>query len=482
MPVTRRQQILAKIESSEGQNANPTGSDAILVYEPELSQEVDTVERVPAGSSMSRAFDPVGRKKRSVKFTSDFRGSADTTIPITLPEWGTLGQGAGLRPIQPIQIPVTSVSGTLGYQLGEIVQKGSSAIRGVVIGLFSSGAIVHRLTGSGTVVVAPIAGTFTSTGTLTGESSGTTGTIGTVASYAGLCFAPTSDKRMNVTTGSWSASAPAAGDTALVKASGIIVGICQIVVDNAAGAFTDIDVVLLQGTISNGNTLTVGAKTATISAAPTQSRTPSLTIAHNLDGRRRSIVGSRGDFELSGESGQPLKFTWTFEGDSVAAVDALPATTSALSSVIAPRLLGALIAYGQRVDTTAGDTATDFVRLATKSLNLKASNTVSANLDANAAGGTVGSNVTDRKPVLNAVVNEVQSGFDWDAIVEYATPVRFIAILGTTPGNIVGIVVPNAQAKAAPIGDSDGLVTRDVSLEPKRVLESGDDEYFLVQL
>ena len=135
MPVTRRQQILAKIESSEGQNANPTGSDAILVYEPELSQEVDTVERVPAGSSMSRAFDPVGRKKRSVKFTSDFRGSADTTIPITLPEWGTLGQGAGLRPIQPIQIPVTSVSGTLGYQLGEIVQKGSSAIRGVVIGL-----------------------------------------------------------------------------------------------------------------------------------------------------------------------------------------------------------------------------------------------------------------------------------------------------------------------------------------------------------
>ena len=46
MPVTRRQQILAKIESSEGQNANPTGSDAILVYEPELSQEVDTVERV----------------------------------------------------------------------------------------------------------------------------------------------------------------------------------------------------------------------------------------------------------------------------------------------------------------------------------------------------------------------------------------------------------------------------------------------------
>lgn len=480
MPIIRKQQILAKLETSEGVNASPGASDAVLVYEPSLSDEVQTNDRVPAGPTISRDFVPIGRKTRTLTFQSDFRGSADVSIPVTVPEWGTLITASAFRSIQPVTVPVTSLSGT-GYQVGEIVRK-SSTIRGVVLGLFSGGVLVPRLTGNGDVVVAPIEGTFTSTGTLTGESSGTTGTIGTVANHPGLCYAPTSEKLINVTTGSWAPGVPTVGDVLTVKAGGLLVGLAQLVADNSGGTFTDIDVVLLQGSIANTNTLTIGSNVATINAAPTMKRTPSLTLRHNLDGRRRDLVGARGDFELAGEAGGPLSFSWTFTGDPAAAADTPPVATSGLSSIRPPRLFGALCCYGRRVSVPDGDTAVDFVRLPTKSVAFAAGNTIAPNLDANSAGGSTGANVTDRDPTYSCVVDQVHGGFDWESLRDNANAVRATCIAGTTPGQIVGVVVPNGQVLEAGIGDAEGVATFELSIKPRRIRESGDDEVFLFQL
>lgn len=481
MPLTRKQQILVKLETSEGQNASPAGANAVLVYEPTIQDDVATNDRVPAGATLSRDFVPVGRKTRTVTFTSDLRGSGDATAPVTAPEWDPLIQASAFRQVTPVRLPVTSLSGT-GFQVGEIVRK-SGTIRGVVLACLTGGTtLTHRLTANGDVVVAPLEGTFTSTGTLTGESSGTTGTIGTVANYPGLVYQPTSEKLINVTTGSWSASVPTVGAVLTIKASGVVVGHCQIITDESGGTFDDLHVTLLDGSIANGNTLHSGANSATVNAAPIMVRTPSATIRHNLDGRRRDLVGARGNWELQGEAGGPLTFNWTFQGDPAAAADAIAATTSGLSSIRPPRLLGAVCAYGLRVDVPGGDDPVDFLRLPTKAIGLQPGNTISPNLDANSAGGSTGTNVTDRDPVLTATVDQVHSAFDWESYRDNAQAVRVAVILGTVAGNIVGFVAPNCQVLEANTGDSDGVAVHEVSLKPRRVLEAGDDEVFLFQL
>jgi hypothetical protein len=483
MPLTRKQQILAKIETSLGVDATPGASDAVLVYDPTIADDVATTDRVPAGSTLSRDFVPIGRKSRTITFTSDLRGSADTSIPVTVPEWGTLLTASAYKFVQPVTIPVSALTGT-GFQVGEIVQKGST-IRGIVIGLFVGGVLTSRLTASGNVIVCPIQGTWTSSGTVTGESSGTSATIGTVVNYAGLSYVPTSQNLINVTTGAWSPLVPAVGDVLRVRSGTVVVGFVQVIADNSAGAFTNLDVTLLSGGIANGNVLATGdtvGNTATINASPTMIRTPSLTIRHNLDGRQRGLVGARGDFELRGEAGGPMTFNWTFTGDPGTSVDALPVATAGLSSIRPPRLLGAIAAYGRTVNVPNGDTAVDFVRLPTKSVGLQAGNTISPNLDANSAGGSTGANVTDRDPQLSATVDQIHSAFDWESFRDNALAVRMAILAGTTPGQICGFVAPNCQVLEVANSDADGVAAWDLNMRPRRVLEGGEDEIVIFQL
>lgn len=470
MPLKRKQQILVKVETSQGVNASPGASDAILVYEPTLQTQVDLQDRVPAGPSLSRDVVPVGRKTRTITCQSDFVGSGDTSPAITEPGWAVLAKAAGLRSITPVKVPVSTAPTGTGFQAGEVVQK-SSMIRGVVLGCIVGGAFVHRLTAAGDVIVAPLEGTFTSTGTLTGESSGSTATIGTVADYAGLCYKPTSQQWSTVTVASWSPGSPAVGDVLQVKSGSLVVGSCQVVQDN--GSMTSFEVAMLWGAIAAANTLTDGTNTATISTVA-MSRTPSVTVRHNLDGRRRDLVGARCDFQLRGDSGGPMTFDWTIQGDPVTATNALPATTSGLSTIRPPRLLGALVGYG---------VATESYRIPTKSVGLQPGNQLAPNLDVNATGGSTGTNITDRDPRVNVTADDTHSGgVDWEAARDAGTAVRFFALLGQTAGNVVGIVAPNCQVMEAQHADSEGIATYDLQLRPNRLLEAGDDEFYLFQL
>lgn len=480
MPITRKQQILAKQETSEGVSSSPGAADALLVYEPSLTDDVQTNDRVPAGSSLSRDIVPMGRKSRTISFQSDFRGSGDATSDPDEPDWSALVKAAAFTRVQPIKLPVTSIGGTsTGFQVGEIVQK-TSAIRGVVLGCFSGSTVVEKLTVSGDVIIGPITGTFTTGGTLTGESSGTTATIGTVANYNGWAYKPTSAKTVTLTasSGFTGGSDPRADDVVTIKAGGVVTGNAQVVSINAGG--TSIVVSVLWGPVAITNTVHFGGASATITSAPEMSDTPSTTIRHNLDGRNRDLVGARGDFELTGEAGGPMSFAWTFTGDPVDAVDALPVTTSGLSSIRAPRLFGAICTYGRTMALAEANVA--LYRLPTKSISLSASNTINPNLDANASGGATGANVADRDPTLAVTVDQVHSAFDWEAFRDDALTVHAAVIVGTTAGNICGVVVPNGQVLEATLGDADGVATHEVQIRPRRVLESGDDELWLVQL
>lgn len=473
MPVQRKQQVLAKIETSEGLAATLSASDAAQIFDPALGNTTDVQDRAPAGPTLSRDFAPVGRQTRSLSFRSDFRGSGDTSIPVTEPDWGKFAQACGFKAGTLRRLTCGAVTGT-GFQLGEICSQSAGAIRGVVVAITRAGAPLQRATASGDIVVlAAIVGTLTAAAT-TGESSGSTSTASAAAAHEGLVYQPTSEKLVNVTTSTWTGTPPAAvGEVLLVEnPTGTPVGMVQIITDN--GSFEDLDVTLLQGVMLDTYTLrSAGDGTATISGEPTQVRTPSLTIRHNLDGRQRDLLGARGDFSLEGEVAQPMQFAWNFSGDLGPSIDAPAIATTGLSTIRPPRLLGAICTYGIGEHTH---------RIATKRVALAMQGTVSPNLDANRAGGSTGSNVVDRNPVFNITVDQVHGGFDWEAALAAGTVVRVAMLIGSTAGNMLAITAPICQVVEVSLGESDGIATFDLTIAPRRIRESGDDDLYIAQV
>lgn len=477
MPITRKQQLLSKLETTEGGGATFASTDAIQVFDPSLSDNVDLLDRVPAGPTLSRDFQPIGRKTRQVTFRSDFRGSGTGS---TAPDFAGLLQASGYKSATPRVLTLAAVTGN-GFQLGEQVFQGASYATatavGVVIGVLSAAnAPLHVSATSGQkLVVAVVSGTFASATLTTGNSSASTTTISADAAYSGLVYQPTSEKLISVTTAAWAGGTPSAvGEVLAVESAGLKVGAVQII-SETGGTYTAMSVTLLWGSIANGNTLrnAVGTGTGVINAAPTMTRTPSLAMRHNLDGRNRLLLGARGDFSLEGEVGQPMQFNWTFTGDPGVDADAAPITTSGLSTVRAPRLLGAFCCYG---------VGNAIYRLPTKRVALAQGNTVNPNLDANRAGGSTGSNITDRDPSFTVTVDMVHSNVNWESLRDSGSIVRVGFLLGDTLGNMVSLVAPNCQVTECALGDADGVATFDVTMKPLRIAESGDDELYIGHL
>lgn len=477
MPITRKQQLLAKLETTEGGGATFASGDAVEVFDPAISDSVDLLDRVPAGSTLSRDFTPVGRKTREITFTSDLKGSGTAS---TVPPWGLLLEACGYRQdddgtrsFRILKVEFGTISGS--FQLGEQITQDTGNDVGVIVGLFSTSDVpkIRTTADSDYALVVEVKGTLIDATATTGSSSSATDSTATFATTTDHhAFMPTSKKLLNVTIGAWSGAAnPSAGEVFEVKNGSTLVGSVQLVEEHSG---TDIDLTLLWGEIADTYTLVeAGGETATISGDPDPVLTPSLAVRHNLDGRNRLLLGSRGSFSMTGEVGQPLSFTWTFTGDVGTDADATPITTTGLSSVRAPRLLGAICAYGE------GANVRD---LQTKSITFDSGNTVASNLDANSAGGATGANVTDRDPSISVQVDNTLSTTDWEALRDNGTTVRAAFVLGTTAGNIVSLVAPVCQVTEVSIGDADGVSVMDVTLRPRRIDEAGDDEVFISQL
>ena len=471
----RKQQLLIKKEASPGENANPGASNVIAVFDPTYTDNVDQVERNPAGGSFSRGFSSIGRTSRTINFTSELRGSGDVSLPITPPEWSDLCEASGYKLCTLKKVTLGAVTGT-GFQIGEILSQASGAVRAVILGCFTAaGVLVERLTTSGGhLAVALLVSTPTAAAS-TGESSGSTATASAVADYEGHALQVTSEQLVQVSTGAWSGGTPAVGESVDVESGGGKVGGAIVIADLAGGAFTSMTVVLTWGAMLNGYTLRTasGAGTATVSADPTQTRTPSVTARHNLDGRRRDALGGRADFSLEAEVGNPLVFSWTLQGDLGPALDTQPIATTGASTVRAPRMQDCILAYGR---------GNAIYRLPTKSIGLQNGGSINPNLDGNRPGGSTGTLITDRVPVMNWQTDMLHGAFDWEAIRDQAIAIRVAWLLGKTKGNIVGVVAPNVQVVGASAGESNGIAVFDISANPRRVLESGDDELYLVQL
>jgi hypothetical protein len=482
MPIFRKQQILSKLEPNEGTSSNPGAVDAEQVFDPQLSDDVDVQSRVPAGPTLSRDFDPVGRQSRTLTFRTDLRGSGSTS---TAPGMGKYLQPSGYQLSTLKVLTLAAVTGGPGFQIGEQVFQGASYATatavGVLLGILSSAnAPKHRsATATDKLVVAVVSGTFANTTATVGNSSASTSTITALADYTGFCYQPTSKKLVRLQVDAWSAGTVAAGDVLKLEnaTTGALLGAVQI---DTLTSQTDFEAQILflqdggwHATPATNRLRSPSGNTTLLNAAQTATKTPSITHKHNIDGRLRESVGSRGDFTLEGESGGPMQFAWSFVGDLVDAIDAPQVATSGLSTVRPPRLLGAFLCYGLGNET---------YRLATKRIVVNNAGTVSPNQDGNRPGGTTGSNITDRNPTIVVTVDEVNGAFDWELARKNGTPIRVAFLLGTTQGNIVAITAPLCQVTAIAIADADGVAGNDVTLAPKRIRESGDDELYIAQL
>lgn len=472
MPISRKFQFLFGIESSEGQAATLGASDAVQAYDPQLSGGPSFDDRNPVGATLSRGPKSIGRDQGEFTCKTDFRGSGDTSLPITQPDWGKLGRCSGLVAFTPQALALDAPASGTGIQFGEIINTGPT--RAVVIGLLAAGVPVDQLTGAGTAVLAMLtAGSFTNGETINGESSGTAADANADAvDYAGVAYKPTSRKLFNIITAA--ACATAVGEVVTFERAGIYVGAAQVVVNN--GAFTDTDLSLLEGNVAQGDTVRLadGVTTTTISApGPVQTETTSGTAQFNEDGEQSQFLGSRTAWSLDGEAGGPLQFTWTMRGNPTTPIDANPIATTGLGTITAPNFRGAICSYGYNAQIH---------RLTTKNLSFSNGGQIEDNLDANAVSGSNGSNIVDRAPVVSVTVDRTHSAFPWRELQREGTPVRVAYMLGASPGNIVGIVAPKCQVEGVQRSDSNGIMTWDLQLNPLKVLEQGDDDFYLVQL
>lgn len=470
MPITRKFQFLFGIESSEGQAVALGANDAVQAYDPQLSGGPSFDDRAPTGATLSRGPKSIGRDEGEFTCRTDFRGSGDTSDPVDEPDWGKLGSCSGMVGFTPVELTMGSPSAGSGIQLGEIVSQASGSVRGVVVGLLAGGVPVDRLTGSGVAVVAPLVGTLGAAPCF-GESSQSAATASAAGDYAGICYKPTSEKLFNIQTAA--ACAAVVGEVVTFERGGVLVGSAQLVRNN--GAFTDVDMTLLHGNVADGDTVRAAAGgTTTISApGPVQTQTTSGTAQFNEDGEESKLLGCRTSFSLDGDAGGPLQFTWTARGNPTEPEDKVAIATSGLGAITAPNFRGALCVYGYD---------DEIHRLTTKSLGFSNGAQIEDNLDANAESGSNGSNVVDRAASISTTVDRTHSAFPWRKLQREGTPVRVAYMLGRTPGNIVGIVAPKCQVEGVQRSDSSGVMTWDLQLNPLKVLEKGDDDFYLIQL
>lgn len=475
-----RQQILAKIETSDGVAVTPSSSDAVLIYDPECDDDVSFLERRPAGATLSQQFDPAGMTLRRNTFKTDFRGSGAVG---TAPEWAKFATASAMQQKNLVSLPLTSVSATEHFMVGEVIWQGSTYATATAIGI----CVTYLKATDGTILVMPISGTFAA-GTINGLSAYGVATAGTpTTSGVGFGYVPDSQRIISVTVDAWAPGAPviaAVGAVLLVLRGVFIVGAVQVIsAGSGANWDTTFEGVLLFGECADADNLVSDSLPvlAAVDGDPIQTRTPSLTIWNNLDGFLRKTAGSRGTYTLEGDAGGPLVFSWDFLGSAQSHSAALPVATGALGSTRPPRLFRAYVGL---ISGNPGQ----FFRLPCKRVALNGANTVGPREDSNAAGGSLGTFVTARKPTLSVEVEMV--GMAWDPMTfrNNGTSIGFGAVLGgdgtgtfagRTVGNTLVLAAPACQIKAARPGNSNGVATWQLELEPKKVLDAGDDEIVL---
>lgn len=473
MPIRRKHQIAALLETSEGSDpwgagVAPSASDVLTVYEPDVQDAVELNERQVAGASLSRGFDTVGTQTRTVTFRSDLvgnvTGATDDDRRNAVPPFDPLLRASGFERVSLVRVAGLVVSGP--FYVGERI---GSASWGA--GTPANWGYAVNAGDGGELFVVPIAGDIGSATDVYGEQSGASIIGGTIDATGGVGYLPDSQKTILAGVGAWSSGAPTAGDILRILdgTTGELKGSAQAIVVGAT-----MTLAVFYGSAEVGDDLeTAAGSTAAISSV-TAGASPSLGIFSNLDSLERRTLGARGDFSLSAEVGNVFEFSWTFNGSAVAPADSVQVSGVSLDTLQGPRFQGATLGIGY--DRTGSGEYFDTC-LPVKSVELAPGNSIENRRAPCSTTGLAGASLIDRDPTLSIDVEQVGVGaFDWIGALTNAKPIRFGFVIGTEVGNRVGIIIPNGQVTEVSDGEADGLAIHSVTIKARRVQEAGDDE------
>lgn len=472
MGLTRKVQILAALEDTEGVAKTLTPSDTTLVFDPEVSEVATRNERVPASPALGRRKDRVGLTGRQISFGSDFGGGGVGTAP----SWNKFMRSCGFQEQRVKKYALTSVGSV--FLIGEkVFVQGAEAT--------NYGIALNQLGGSsGNLYVAWLVGDAPA-GTIEGKGSGATGTAAAPAAQDDFFYNPASLKLAQIqASGGWSSGPTlAVGSVVLAQrgVSGLIVGSGQVKINNStpAGDWDDFEVSITHGDIQSGDILiTAFGETATVSATPVQTRIPSLTMRHNLDGYARDLIGCRGNFTLEGSAGGPMRLNWTFQGVQASTVDLDFSPGAMFQTNLPPRLRGItanLIVAGSGIT------------IPIRSVSIDMGNVVSLREDAVAAGGQHHAEVTDRDPTFTLTTDKLPVAVvPWVALRDLGSDVIMGLRIGTVGGNILTIVGTAMQIEEPSDEDAQGIAADSITLKPRMmddgvIAEEGNNEIIIAQ-
>lgn len=187
----------------------------------------------------------------------------------------------------------------------------------------------------------------------------------------------------------------------------------------------------------------------------------SLTFHVYLDDVKHAITGARGTFSLNMTSGKTMMFTWTFTGILVGAVR----TDTSNPSVTYPDIDVPKLTW--RNDNYNGAFTLDGTRVGISSLTFENGNTVSSDPDPNKPLGFGVADITNR--VMVATIDPQMTSIatrDMLTKLQDGTKVSIAAWARRSAGNSFGILMPQAQVLATPLGNRDGRVIEQIRLKP----------------
>ena len=188
MPLlSRKQQIAAEIESTEGTAEVLAAADAgFNTFDVQFTPDIQQIERNPNRATIGNLPSIAGVRLGSVRFRTELVGSGNGAAPT--PPFDKLLRGCGFQKIAAAErMALSAISGT--FLPGEQVADGAN----------TAPCIIGN-SGEDALYIGSSVGSFT-TGTVTGEVSGATATYAAPVSSDAVAYRPTSDGGESLTIG-----------------------------------------------------------------------------------------------------------------------------------------------------------------------------------------------------------------------------------------------------------------------------------------
>ncbi|MDP9136441.1 MAG: hypothetical protein M3N56_16625 [Actinomycetota bacterium] len=467
-----RFQVFAKRETQSGVLAPSLiniVNAKIEPIDPSFTFDVAKYERQIVRGTFTPAAGLAGIVEAKMSFGVEVGGTSVTTVG-AVPPWMPLleacsWQSAAIKAFG-IAATFAGTSGRKVFEHGETVTGGTSAATGTVMHDTWEGQAIMR--------VRVLTGTFQAAETLTSTISGATTTVATSAGGAtpsgtpvdaGTTYWPTTFNAIELAIDAINGT-PAVNNLYKGASSGaILVAQSGTVVSAGPGTAIDQPFLVLDGTVTQGETLTnrtqigvADVDVANIADFVEQITVPTYSLALIEDGRIKVMKGARGTVSFSAQIGQPIIAQFEFTGILSSISDGVRLPGVAYEQITPPKFLGAEVKVGTVANLSYGAEHTPRIT----SITLDTGAQVATQKDATQANGAFVANVTGRQP-SGSIDPELrpEASFPFLDLLEGGDPFRLRLRVGSVTRNAFLFTAPSATPESESPGERDGIATNE---------------------